>query len=472
MEFRKELNSPIVRIQKIELNNFKNVRKGEIVFNCGRHPDSQDTEVDILGIYGQNGSGKTSVIAAIAILKKVMSGKKVPPRFSDCIAEGAAYAKLTFVFGLQYLSDTDSYTRTISYSFKIKSIPNTACDKHSDFVPLYSKKIEVFDERISASGLFNGELQNRQDILTTSHGKYPIGPVRKIKEYVGSDKDSVYNDLVENQRIAAKDSKSFVFSIETLELFYQHSNNSEYFRVLLDLRQYANYYLCAIDSRSIGVGVDSYVPFNTQEGSFSLALLGSNTMSPKRFEHLRGFIKGINIVLPALVADMEIVLDYTDSVHEGNVMKDVKLFSKRKGILIPLREESDGIIKLVSILSVLISAFNINSVTVAIDELDAGIYEYLLGEILTIFETYGKGQLIFTSHNLRPLEVLSKECLIFTTSNPYNRYIRLKGVGKTNNLRSLYLREILGNTQDEQIYDAAKRQRMITAFMKAGGGYA
>ena len=146
--------------------------------------------------------------------------------------------------------------------------------------------------------------------------------------------------------------------------------------------------------------------------------------------------------------------------------------SKRKNTLIPFRDESAGIIKLVSILSLVIAAFNDRSVTVAIDELDAGIYEYLLGEILTGLETYGKGQFVFTSHNLRPLEVLKKESLIFTTSNPDNRYIRLKGVGRTNNLRNLYLREILGNTQDEQIYDAAKRQRMIAAFMKAGVGFA
>ena len=67
-------------------------------------------------------------------------------------------------------------------------------------------------------------------------------------------------------------------------------------------------------------------------------------------------------------------------------------------------------------------------------------------------------------------KVLKKENLIFTTTNPENRYIRLKGVGRTNNLRSLYLREILGHDQDEPIYDAAKRQRMIAAFMKAGVG--
>ena len=128
-------------------------------------------------------------------------------------------------------------------------------------------------------------------------------------------------------------------------------------------------------------------------------------------------------------------------------------------------------IRIVSILSLIISAYNERSTTVAIDELDAGVYEFLLGELLSGLETYGKGQFVFTSHNLRPLEVLKKENIIFTTTNPDNRYIRLKGVGHSNNLRSLYLREILGDSQDEKIYDAAKRQRMNAAFMRVGTVY-
>ena len=39
-----------------------------------------------------------------------------------------------------------------------------------------------------------------------------------------------------------------------------------------------------------------------------------------------------------------------------------------------------------------------------IDEFDSGIYEYLLGELLEIMNESAKGQFVFTSHNLRPLE--------------------------------------------------------------------
>lgn len=473
MKFREGHILPTVRIQKIELENFKSVRHGEVVFNCGRKAVPRDTEADILGIYGQNGSGKTSVIEAIAILAKAMKGDSVPARYSECITDGADYAKLTFVFDMQYPADVP-YSRTVTYSFKMEAIPNEKDKEDTDMKPLYPKKVKIFDEVINAAGMFDNEVQTKQPILTTTTipGKYPIGPVRKIQDYVGKNKEAVVVDLTVNQRTAAMDSRSFIFSSDTMELFYKQSNYSEYFQVLFELRQFAKFYLYAVDTRSSGMGAVMYVPFNTRMGVLQLKLMGSSKMRQCIFEDLEYFVNGINTVLPALVADMKLVLNHNEFVSEKKTGQEVTLFSKRKDTLIPLRDESAGIIKLVSILSLIIAAFNDRSITVAIDELDAGIYEYLLGEILTGLETYGKGQFIFTSHNLRPLEVLKKESIIFTTSNPDNRYIRLKGVGRTNNLRNLYLREILGNTQDEQIYDAAKRQRMIAAFMKAGVGFA
>ena len=121
------------------------------------------------------------------------------------------------------------------------------------------------------------------------------------------------------------------------------------------------------------------------------------------------------------------------------------------------------------ILSLLTAAYNDPSFTLAIDEFDAGIFEYLLGEILQAMEESGKGQFIFTSHNLRPLEVIDKKFLYFTTANPANRYIRLKKIAATNNLRDTYFREIVLNEQDEIIYKRTKRFKIVAALVQAGG---
>ena len=97
----------------------------------------------------------------------------------------------------------------------------------------------------------------------------------------------------------------------------------------------------------------------------------------------------------------------------------------------------------------LIAAYNSPSITLAIDELDSGIYEYLLGELLRIMQKSGKGQLIFTSHNLYPLETLESNSIVFTTTNPSARYTRIKSVRATNNLRSMYLREVILGSDDD-----------------------
>lgn len=149
----------------------------------------------------------------------------------------------------------------------------------------------------------------------------------------------------------------------------------------------------------------------------------------------------------------------------------VELMSKRENISeIPIRMESEGIIKLISILNALILAFGNPSICLAIDELDAGIFEYMLGELLDIFNKSAKGQLIFTSHNLRALEMLDKENIMFSTVNPMNRYIHMKNVRETNNMRNLYIRSITLGGQDEVIYEETDSLKIARAFRKAGRG--
>lgn len=104
----------------------------------------------------------------------------------------------------------------------------------------------------------------------------------------------------------------------------------------------------------------------------------------------------------------------------------------------------------------------------AIDELDSGVFEYLLGELLSVFENGGKGQLIFTSHNLRALEMLDKKCILFSTTNPDNRYIRLQNVQTNNNLRDLYLRSLTLGGQKEKMHEDTDSVAIGRAFRRAG----
>ena len=112
-------------------------------------------------------------------------------------------------------------------------------------------------------------------------------------------------------------------------------------------------------------------------------------------------------------------------MKNGSIGKQIQIMSLKNSRSIPFCYESEGIKKIVSILQLLIAVYNNASVTVAVDELDGGIFEYLLGELLKIISEKGKGQLIFTSHNLRPLETIDKGFVAFTTTNREMRYIRM-----------------------------------------------
>ena len=65
----------IVRIQSAEINNFLNVEHGAFKFACNLKNDIFESSSDILGIYGQNGSGKTTFIHALSVLDALLSRK-------------------------------------------------------------------------------------------------------------------------------------------------------------------------------------------------------------------------------------------------------------------------------------------------------------------------------------------------------------------------------------------------------------
>lgn len=465
-------NLPTVRIQKAVLENFKSVNYGEITFDCGRHFVPYDTKSDILGIYGQNGSGKTSLIEALSILDAAMCGAKIPDIYSECVEKGKKKAHLEFTFDLQY---PDGRIRKVVYSFDIAAMKKDQEDKAVIYAEDAHNSIDtgtyvkLFNEKISMSGDFEGEKRVLKPVIDTSSDKELFEPISKHKYFINN-KVSI-DDLKYTKRMMTEKSKSFIFCDDTLSAFYDADIYSEYFQVLLELNYYAQWYLFVIDTKSTGfIRLSFGLPLYTTLGVIMLKEDGPQIMPKEMYDDVEHEFKGINQVLGMLIPGLNIELKILSpaTTKDGKEGVLVELLANRNGLLIPLRDESDGVRKIISILGLIIRVYNDRSVTVAIDELDAGVYEYLLGELLQMIEESGKGQLIFTSHNLRPLEVINKDFLYFTTTNADNRYIRLKGIGKTNNLRTTYFREIIMGEQDEELYKKSKKHKVLNAFQLAG----
>ena len=462
---------PMVRITKAVLQNFKNVEYGEINFHCGKYFVPYGTDADILGLYGQNGSGKTALIDALYILKQLLRGSKVQNLFSECIAKNAAFAKLTFLFELQY---EDGRVRKAQYEFCLeqKEIAPDAEDRMDaapDFtgLPFSKYRVRVFDEVLSMSGPFHGNDQRMNPVIDTTGEELPFGPRSRHKFMIGPDKNNRKAlDLEVNKRLASERSQSFIFMPETLDYLKGCADYSEYLQVILELNLYGLNYFFVVNTRSSGlIRLNLALLLHTPAGSFPISTDRPTSMSQDVFETVSRYVPKVNTVIEQLVPGLSIELRAIAQpvMKDGSVGQMVEVIARRNGMELPLRDESDGIRRLISLLSLLTAAYNDPSFTLAIDEFDAGIFEYIWGEILEIFAENGVGQLIFTAHNLRPLEVLNKKFLYFTSTDPKDRYVQLKSIARTNNMRNVYFRQI-ENGNEEKVYNETKREDIKNAL--------
>ena len=483
-------NLPTIRLAEISLENFKSVKKGEIVLNCGKKHIPYRTQADILGVYGQNGSGKTALIEAISILKHLLSGRSVPSEYADCIDVESNHSTLSFTFDFQYPEGCDYPTnndiRKVVYCFKMKRHVVSDDAAADDFAPMFvietddeddnysapKEQVVVYDEILKVSGTICGEKVTLKPFCDTSKPEMYIAPATKAKFLLG--------DLDEKKRVqlgiakekAETKSKSFIFMRDTLDLFHQNSNYSVFYQILAELHMWASLYLFVFDSKSTGLIRLNFMLPVFANGRMQVVPIGKRFPArPEAYRDMKKNFASLSLVLTQIVPGLSIdVADYgTTLLKDGKTAQIVELVAKRGNITIPLRGESDGVRKLISTLNLLVMVYNQQSMTVAYDEFDAGIFEYLLGEILQVLQSSGKGQFIFTSHNMRPLEVLKKEFIWFTTTDPNNRFTKLSGLGETNNLRRVYYREIALHEHYDNLYSETKRNQIISAMRKAGG---
>ena len=292
----------------------------------------------------------------------------------------------------------------------------------------------------------------------------------------------MYKRQIVARKIAEKSNCSYIFGESSREILCKEYNNDfkSYGIVIRELFDFALKDLFVIRNTHSGMITANFLlpmAFRVEsdrigmKGDFAIPLMKPAVLDAEKKELLHTIVEQINTVLCTIIPGMRIEdKDYgQQALDSGEDGWKIELMSVREGKRpIPIRMESEGIIKIISILNALIQAFANPSICLVIDELDAGIFEYMLGELLDIFQKSAKGQLIFTAHNLRALEMLNKESIMFSTVNPNNRYIHMKNVKDTNNVRSMYIRSITLGGQDEIIYDETDSLKIARAFRKAG----
>ena len=466
------MDKRMFRIVNISVENFKNVKKGTLDLENRR----KDYHASIVGLYGQNGSGKTALIDALQVLKLSLCGKAIPEQYADYININAQYSTLKFQFKMQ----KEKALYDIWYQFSMRKVIDESQIEENELEGVETKyKAQIFDEVLSFSYI-SDEKKIRKSTLIDTRTSEVFLPRSKYNELLEKNNEDIM-ELFLTKRLAQAQSRSFIFSREMINRFRRDCNIKLYVDVINGLNLFGRRELFIIDTRHEGLINMNALPLSFKYRDNKAEMIGNlvfplevpTPVPDEAMELVNKVIDNMNIVLQQLVPGLTLsVVDLGSVVSkEGNPGRLVQFMSLKNGKAIPFRYESAGIKKIVSILQLLIMVYNNPSITVAIDEMDSGIFEYLLGELLNIISEKGKGQLIFTSHNLRPLETIDKGFIAFTTTNPENRYIRFTNVKGNNNLRDFYYRDIVLGEQSEEVYDPTNNFEIALAFREAGEAF-
>ena len=260
----------------------------------------------------------------------------------------------------------------------------------------------------------------------------------------------------------------------------EQSGEKEFTSVLRSLIHFGCGCFQVVKVNQLGAINNNIIPLNVHrekgnmitQGCLPLVMNGRGEVPEEIYEQLKPVIDSINIAIKSIIPKLsiELVIKNEEVKPDGKKYMQVEVYSNRGGKRFLTKYESEGIKRIISLLQYLIALYNSPEICLVVDELDSGIFEYLLGELLGMMMDEAKGQLIFTSHNLRVLEKLPNKNIICSTTNPKNRYIRLVGVEKNHNRRDFYIRTITLGGQKEELYDETELQAMGYAFRRAGHG--
>lgn len=459
------MEGTVVRLASLTLEHIKNVKSGTIVMpSAGDSDFSKMFVAEVLGIYGQNGSGKTAIVDALYYIQQIMIGQKIDQSIVDYIDVDEVSAEIIAEFSIHQ----ENVLYEVGYHISLSR---------------NESEVIIAREYLNCSIQKDGKRTNKT-VFMDYQQKEPdpvFKPVKRLEELIGKDKE-IKTDLIVARKMAEKSNCSYIFGESSREIIFKNHNEEfkTYSSIISALFEFALKDLFVIRNTRSGMITANFIlpmAFRVEKelmgvkGDFAVPLREPVVLDTERKELLEEIVNQINMVLYTIIPGMRIeIRNYGKlAMDSGSEGWRVELMSVREGKKpIPIRMESEGIIKIISILNALILAFSNPSVCLAIDEFDAGIFEYMLGELLDIFAKSAKGQLVFTSHNLRALEMLKKESIMFSTANPDNRYIHMKNVKGTNNLRSLYIRSITLGGQDEVIYEETDSLKIAKAFRKAG----
>ena len=330
-----------VRIENISLENFKNIGEGSVFFNEFKRLERKDLSdpnySNVLGIYGQNASGKTSVINALEMIRHIIVGKGMISAFSNYFKKGTNDMNIS----LSFLLFNDVKTFLVNYSIGFK---------------LSQTNISIENEMLSCME-GNSELQKLGDKETLFAFTRATGLKDSFLSLVESkDSKTILNYLASSKTTIPTEQKtaatlySSLFNDETMQIIQNETRLSRLIDIVNSLVDFCKNKFLIVTTKLFdiinarGVGVNGFDFDDNQDRihkNFSI-LFGKQTLEESKYNSFLKMLQASSKVLETLIPGLTIEPHvYGEAIDQaGKKAIEFEVMSIRDGKEIPLYFES------------------------------------------------------------------------------------------------------------------------------------
>ena len=429
------------RINSIKFHNFRNILDSEVLLN----EKGFETALGgiMVGFYGTNGSSKSSVGYALSYFSKLTCGFTYAFFHQFDNDFGVKDTLMSLEYDFDYEDDRGQFTGLIiGFEFK----------KGEDGTAYISKENIRFKTKKGRQPAYT--VLRSDNFLTCL-----ISPddIEKLRVLFSSDVSLIYS----LNSFSIQNKCSFFLNAKGLTLASKNTGESKTFS---EQFLYLNSFLKTYISNTSFIMPDSYglsitnnlftiIAGDTLDTGFIAKEEPSGyfTCDEERLQNIEKVIETSNNFMSKLIKGFKVIIDKkeVDVEETGKKKYKIRLFASNKDGVFSFENESEGIKKLFLIASAIAKVMNQSDYILFIDEFDEGVFEVLFGDIIASINDQCMGQFLFTSHNLRPLEMMSYTHFVFSTTNPKKRFVTLKGIKPKNNLRDVYIKKIMYGDDNE-----------------------
>lgn len=192
----------VVRLLSLTLENIKNVKNGTVFMPTAGDRSLSLGGAEILGIYGQNGSGKTAIVDALYFLQQIMIGRSIDQSISDYIGVDDDKACIN----VEYKIFGDNVVYEVGYNISLKRLDD---------------EIVVDREFLNCAINQDGERTNKNIFMdyVRSESNSIFKPQKRLDELIGKNKD-LRTDLIVARKMAEKSNCSYIFGESSRDIFW------------------------------------------------------------------------------------------------------------------------------------------------------------------------------------------------------------------------------------------------------------